>query len=275
MSTEELPPEDGMFEPVSEKARNRQKRKEEKEAKQNRRNPKPIRARTPRQQDYIRSILENELTFGVGPAGVGKTYVPARLMGDQLVQKKISKIYVARPNVSKSKHRNGFLPGTAEEKTAPWLVPIYEGIKDSMSPNEFERYKREGVIEVVPFEYIQGRTFQDAGCIVDEAENLDLDDLYITLTRQGEHLNMVLCGDIQQARISDSGLAAVIEMAQTFHMESVGVIEFSEDDVVRSRQAKQWVKAFRNRETLKNSTDYGNEQEHFNSNPPSFLTRGT
>lgn len=242
------------FEPTggplgSPKAAKRKMRKEATEEKQARRMPKPIVARTPNQTLYIKSLEENELTFGIGPAGVGKTYVAARVYGAWLASGKIKKLYVARPNVSKAKHRNGFLPGDLEDKTAPWLVPIFEGLKDAMGPFAFTQFRKDKAIEEVPFEFIQGRTFKDAACIVDEAENLDLDDLYITLTRQGEGLSMALCGDIFQARIPDSGLGDVITMSIEDHHEGTGVIQFGEEDVVRSRQAAQWVKSFAKRRT--------------------------
>ncbi len=229
----------------SPKARKREADKATKEARQLRRTPKPIQARTPAQRAYIDALLADTLVMAEGPAGVGKTYVPARVFGAQLASGQIKKIYLARPNVSKAKHRNGFLPGTMEEKTAPWLVPIFEGLKDAMGVDQFERFRREKQIEEVPFEFIQGRTFKDAACIVDEAENLDLDDLYITLTRQGDGLTMVLAGDVNQCRIPDSGFAEVVNMAMA--MEDTSVIRFTEEDVVRSKQAKQWVAAFARR----------------------------
>lgn len=261
---------DEIFEELSEKALRRKQRKEAKTAKQASRMPKPIQARTPRQKAYIRSLKTYSLTIAVGPAGSGKSFVPARVFGEMLVRKDIEKLYVARPNIAKPKHRMGYLPGTAEEKTAPWLIPIFEGLRDSMAKSEFERFRREKVIEEVPYEHIQGRTFRDAACIVDEAENLDLDDLYITLTRQGEDLSMVLCGDIAQARIPDSGLAHVIEMARMPHMSDIGIIEFTEDDIVRSTQAKQWAKAFKDRENLIRPNDCGNDQVEYTL--PRFLT---
>ena len=196
------------------------------------------------------------------------TYVPARVYAEQLLKGEIEKLYVARPNVAKPKHRMGYLPGSAEEKTAPWLVPIMEGVRDSMGSSDFQRLKHEKKIEEVPYEFIQGRTFRNAACIVDEAENLDLDDLYITLTRQGEDLSMVLCGDIYQARIRDSGLAQVIQMAKAPWMESVGIIEFDEDDIVRSNQARQWAKAFRNHQTLNFTTEHATDQGEL----PAFIT---
>jgi phosphate starvation-inducible protein PhoH and related proteins len=268
--------------PVSIKAAKRKLRKAEKEVKQFRRTPKPIEPRNDNQRLYIDSLENNELTFAIGPAGVGKTYVPSRLFGQWLVSGKIEKLYIARPNVAKAKHRNGFLPGTLEEKTAPWLVPIFDGLKDAMGPAEFDKFRKEKKIEEVPFEFIQGRTLRPSegsnkgvACIIDEAENLDLDDLYITLTRQGEDLTMVLCGDIYQARIHDSGLATVVKMAGRPDMESVDIIEFTEDDVTRSRQTRQWVKAFRahwGHANLPKDADCDtNVIEIFRADPPQFL----
>lgn len=260
-------------EETSAKAARRQQRKAAKAERTAKRHPKPIEPRTYNQALYVTSLTENELTFATGPAGVGKTYVPSRVYGGMLASGQIQKLYVARPNVAKQKHRMGFLPGSAEEKTAPWLVPILEGVKDSMSPSDFTRFRQEKRIEEVPYEFIQGRTFKDAACIVDEAENLDLDDLYITLTRQGENLRMVLCGDIEQARIKNSGLAYVVRMAKMPHMRSVGVVEFGEEDVVRSRQAAQWVKAF-NRFRLSDVPNCDkDENEDFVENLPTFLRK--
>lgn len=242
---------------ISKKAEKRQAGKAEKEVRQLMRTPKPLVPRNEKQASYIEAITENELTFGIGPAGVGKTYVAARIFGEWLAAGKITKIYAARPPVAKAKHRQGFLPGDQKEKTEPWLTPIYEGVRDAMGASAFENAKKNNLIEVVPFEFIQGRTFRsDTGsvkgvaCIVDEAENLDIEDMYITLTRQGDGLHMVMCGDINQARIPDSGLADVVHMSQEDVHESSAVIVFTEDEVVRSRQAAQWVKSFAKRPHL-------------------------
>jgi phosphate starvation-inducible PhoH-like protein len=272
MADEALLVEAKPTEELSSKATRRAKRKADKMVRATKRNPKPIEARTYNQSLYITSLTENELTFSCGPAGVGKTYIPSRVYGGMLASGQIKKLYLARPNVAKKKHQNGFLPGTLEDKTAPWLIPIMEGIKDSMSPSEFDRFRREKMIEEVPYEFMQGRTFSDAACIIDEAENLDMDDLYITLTRQGDNLNMAVCGDINQARIPDSGLAYVVEMAKLPFMQSVGVVEFTEEDVVRSRQAAQWVKAF-NRVRLSETANCGKQEGNGfgEQHAPSFL----
>lgn len=258
---------------TSPKATRRQQRKAEKERRQGKRSPQRLEARTEHQAQYIEHLRKKELTFGIGPAGVGKTYVPARVYGEMLANGSIDKIYVARPNVAKAKHRMGYLPGTMEDKTAPWLVPIFEGLRDAMGSAEFERARREKKIEEVPYEFMQGRTFRDAACIVDEAENLDLDDLYITLTRQGEDLRMVLCGDPRQARISNSGLLKVVQMAQAPWMEEVAVVEFGEDDVVRSRQARQWVMAFNRMNLFDGDNCAKDETESFKENLPTMLRK--
>ncbi len=244
------------------------------EARNARRHPQPNGPLVPRseaQELYIESLETNTLTFGIGSFGVGKTYIPARVFGDWIARGDIKKLYVARPNVSKKQHENGFLPGTLEDKTAPWLVPIFEGLQDAVGRAKFEKLRKEKIIEEVPFEYIQGRTFKDAACIVDEAENLDLDDLYILLGRQGDNLSMCLAGDVKQARIRNSGLAKVVEMAQDPDMEGNGIITFTSDDVVRSAQAKQWAKAFE-KEFAKYTADAVTDPEGFGGgNTPSFL----
>lgn len=257
----------------SEKATRRKARKKDKETRQSRRNPKPIEPRSRAQAQYIKSLHTNSLTFGIGPAGTGKTFVPSRVFGQMLIRREIERICISRPPVARSKHRMGFLPGDAEEKTAPWLIPVFEGLKESMAPAEFDRLRRENRIEVVPFEFMQGRTFKNAAWIVDEAENLDLDDLYITLTRQGENLRTCISGDFKQARINNSGLWDVVNMAQSSDIEDTGVVVFGEEDVVRSLQAKQWVKAF-NRLNLFDVTNCDmNGVQDFQENPPGFLRK--
>jgi phosphate starvation-inducible protein PhoH and related proteins len=245
--------------PQSVKATNRKARKQAKEEAHRARDPMtPIQPRTRMHAVYIDSLTENELTFGIGPAGAGKTYVPARVYGEMMISGEIKKLYLARPPVAKNAHKQGYLPGDEKAKTAPWLIPIFEGLKEAMGKQRFGAALEDGSIEIVAYEFIQGRTFKDkdgAACIIDEAENLDLDDLYITLTRQGENLRMVLCGDIYQSRIRNSGLKKVVEMVGQYDMESTEVVEFTHEDVVRSRQAKQWARAFHCHRNLHSESD--------------------
>ena len=261
--------------PVSEKAKARALRKLNKEKRQAKRTPKPLKPRNANQARYIQSLRDNALTIGLGPAGVGKTYVPARIFGAMLMDGEVDMIYCARPNISKPQHRIGFLPGTAKEKCAPWMVPIFDGLRDAMSPSKFADAERGGIIKEVPFEFMQGRTFKNCAVIIDEAENCDLDDLYITLTRQGGNCQMVVCGDPIQSRIPRSGLVQIAEMASYSYMEDMGVIYFTHDDVVRSNQARQWVKAFADRDAQIHLQDAPDRvttgPRDFYQHPPEFL----
>ncbi len=261
--------------PISEKAHKRSMRKRQKEGKQNRRNPKPVQPRSRNQSRYIKSLRTNELTIAVGPAGVGKTYLPARVYGEMLMAGEIDVIYCARPNISKPQHRQGFLPGNMKEKNAPWMIPIFDGLRDAMSPSKFVDAERNGMIKEVPFEFMQGRTFSNCAAIVDEAENCDVDDLYITLTRQGENCFMAISGDLLQSRIHNNGLATIVEMTDYEYMKRVGVIEFTAEDVVRSAQARQWVKAFGDRIQANSLHAMGNRDmskpKDFYTHPPNFL----
>lgn len=261
--------------PISEKALARNIRKRQKEKKQSRRNPKPVQPRSKNQSRYIKSLRMNELTLAVGPAGVGKTYLPARVYGEMLMAGEIDMIYCARPNISKPQHRQGFLPGSSKEKNAPWMIPIFDGLRDAMSPSKFADAERNGMIREVPFEHMQGRTFRDCAAIIDEAENCDIDDLYITLTRQGNNCFMSISGDLLQSRIHNSGLAAIVAMTNHEYMRRVGVIEFTEEDVVRSAQARQWVKAFGDRTRANNLRTQDNrgmsKTKDFYTDPPNFL----
>jgi phosphate starvation-inducible PhoH-like protein len=261
--------------PISEKAHKRSIRRRQKEEKQHKRSPKPVQPRNKNQSRYIKSLRANELTIAVGPAGVGKTYLPARVYGEMLMAGEIDVIYCARPNISKPQHRQGFLPGGLKEKNAPWMVPIYDGLRDAMSPAKFASAERNGMILEVPFEHMQGRTFRNCAAIIDEAENCDLDDLYITLTRQGDNCFMAMSGDLLQARIHNSGLGHIVKMADYDYMKRVGIVEFTAEDVVRSAQARMWVKAFADRASGNNLHESANRDmsgpEDFYKKPPKFL----
>lgn len=224
------------------KAQKRQVKTDERKTRTLARTPKPVTPKNDEQELYKKLLETCSLVIASGPPGSGKTYLASRVYARMLLDGKIEKVYVARPNVSKPKHRMGFLPGGIAEKSAPWMAPVFEAMKDEMGATRFETEKKAGNIEEVPFEFIQGRTLKNAAAIIDEVENLDFDDFYITLTRQGDNLYMAMCGDVLQARIPDTGLPDVIKMAKHPDMEDIGIIEFTK--VVRSKQAEQWVRAF-------------------------------
>lgn len=205
--------------------------------------PKPLVALSVRQQDLIDCLRSGESAFAIGGAGTGKTYVPARIAAQKLLAGEIDKIIVARPTVSKPKHAQGFLPGKLDAKLAPWLIPVMDGLRAEVSGALIDKWTQEGRFEIASFEHMRGRTFRDCFVILDEAQNCDYGDLRLFLTRIGENAQVVVTGDMDQIDIHDTGLERVVDMCES-HDLPMDIIEFTDEDVVRSQFAKAWVKAF-------------------------------
>lgn len=205
---------------------------------------KPLIARNEIQQDMIDAMEESSQIFAIGPAGTGKTYVAARWAMNQLVSGNTSRIVISRPTVTKNKHRQGFLPGNEKEKIEPWLIPIVSAFKEGVSSETVAKMTRDGRIEYLSFETMRGRSIKDSVLILDEAQNCDFGDLRMFLTRIGENSKVIICGDPDQVDINDSGLKDVLDMIEDYDL-SPDIIEFTEDDVVRSGIASEWVKAFK------------------------------
>lgn len=203
-----------------------------------------LQPRTERQAEYLKALETNDQVFVIGPAGTGKTYIAARWALRQVLDRRKERVVIARPTVSNSRHKLGFRPGNQDEKVADWLVPLMDGFKDEASKATVEKMKRAGQIEFAAFETLRGRTFRDAVVILDEAENCTLGDLKLFLTRIGEGTQVIVDGDLEQVGdIPDSGFEEVINMIEDYDL-SAEIIEFEEEDVVRSRTAKEWVRAF-------------------------------
>lgn len=228
---------------VSTKAENRKARKEAKKTKQLARTPKPVKARTESQQDYLDAMETSTQVFGVGPAGVGKTYLAARRAARKLKDGDVGKIYIARATITPRRHQMGFLPGGEESKMKPWMVPLVEAMIEEVGKAEVDKHMRDKTIEVVPFAFMRGRTFKDAIVIVDEAQNLCLEDFKLLLTRQGEECQYLINGDPYQSDIPDSGLMTVVNMVTRFNLDAE-IVTFSSADVERSHHAREWVMAF-------------------------------
>lgn len=220
-----------------------QKRKKRKKARTPTR--QPLEPLNETQAKYFDSLTDPEVTqiFAVGAAGTGKTYIPARFAIQSLMSSKISKIYLARPTVSSPRHQLGFLPGDMKKKLAPWLVPLLDAFKEEVSAHQLDQLMQQGKIEFISFEHLRGRTLSDCFLILDEAQNCCFADMKLMLTRKGENSIFVVAGDPSQADISDSGLDAIINIINTQDL-SPDIIIFDENDVVRSVDAKEWVKAF-------------------------------
>ena len=226
---------------ASPKANKREAKKAEKEA----RRPKALEARTPRQKQLIQDLNSYPVVMALGPAGSGKTYVASRHALTRLLHNDIEKIVIARPTVSAQRHRMGFLPGTADQKMKPWLVPIIDAFKDGTSASEIEKLMTNKTVEVLPFEHMRGRTIKNGVFLLDEAQNCTFGDLEMFMTRVGENCQIIICGDPDQSDIGkDSGLSDIALMVER-HGLNAGVITFTEDDVVRSVTAREWVMAFK------------------------------
>ncbi len=179
----------------------------------------------------------------LGPAGTGKTYVTATYASDLYTTKQIDKIVITRPHVSVGRDI-GFLPGTLEEKTYPWALPVLDVLVRHMGRGSVDTGIKNGNIEMAPLALMRGRSFENAFVIVDETQNITTHELKMLLTRVGEGSKIVLNGDVQQSDLKEAdGLSKIIHLAKK-HMLDVPIVEFGIEDIVRSDICAEWVKVF-------------------------------
>jgi phosphate starvation-inducible PhoH-like protein len=200
-------------------------------------------AKTPGQEALIKALKENSQVIVMGPAGTGKTYVTATYAADLYTLKEIDKIVITRPHVAVGKDV-GFLPGTLEEKTYPWALPVIDVLTKHLGKGAVETGIKNNNIEMAPLALMRGRSFEGSFIIVDEAQNITTPELKMLLTRVGEDSTIVLNGDIQQSDLKEQdGLSKIIHLAKK-HLLPVPVIEFTVDDIIRSDICAMWVKTF-------------------------------
>ena len=199
--------------------------------------------RTDNQKLLIDALKDYSQVFILGPAGTGKTYVTATYAADLYTLKEIDKIVITRPHIAVGKDI-GFLPGTLEEKTYPWALPVLDVLQKHLGKGAVETGIKNDNIEMAPLALMRGRSFDNAFIIVDEAQNITTHELKMLLTRVGEGSTIVLNGDVQQSDLKEAdGLSKVIHLAKK-HMLPVPIIEFGVEDIVRSDICAQWVKVF-------------------------------
>jgi len=199
--------------------------------------------KTDTQGKLIAALTGGNQVFILGPAGTGKTYVTATFAADLYITKEIDKIVITRPHVTVGKDI-GYLPGTLEEKTYPWALPVLDVLIKHLGKGAVETGIKNGNIEMAPLALMRGRSFDNSFIIVDETQNITTHELKMLLTRVGEGSKIVLNGDVQQSDLPNGdGLSKVIHLAKK-HMLPVPVIEFGIDDIVRSDICAQWVKIF-------------------------------
>lgn len=200
-------------------------------------------AKTAGQEAFIKALKESSQIIVMGPAGTGKTYVTATYAADLYITKVIDKIVITRPHVAVGKDV-GYLPGTLEEKTYPWALPVIDVLTKHLGKGAVETGIKNNNIEMAPLALMRGRSFDDAFIIVDEAQNITTAELKMLLTRVGEGSTIVLNGDIQQSDLKEQdGLTKIIHLAKK-HMLPVPIIEFTVDDIIRSDICAMWVKTF-------------------------------
>ena len=197
------------------------------------------------QESYVLKLLDDskDIVFGIGPAGTGKTYVTATYAADCYTLKQIDRIVITRPHVSVGKDI-GFLPGSLEEKTYPWALPVLDVLQKHLGKGVVDTGIKNGNIEMAPLALMRGRSFDNAFIIVDETQNITIHELKMLLTRVGEGSTIVLNGDVQQSDLKEAdGLSKTIHLVKKY-MLPVPVIEFGVDDIVRSDICAEWVKVF-------------------------------
>ncbi|MDR1895365.1 MAG: PhoH family protein [Prevotellaceae bacterium] len=209
-------------------------------------NGKVIKARTGNQQRLVELYETNDLLFGIGPAGSGKTYTAIALAVRALKNKEVKRIILTRPAVEAGE-RLGFLPGDMKEKLDPYLQPLYDALNDMIPVKKLQSFMEDGTVQIAPLAYMRGRTLDNAFVILDEAQNTTLSQIKMFLTRMGNNAKFIVTGDITQIdlpRISDSGLIKAAELLKD--IKGIAFVEFDVTDIVRHRLVKQIVKAFEN-----------------------------
>jgi phosphate starvation-inducible PhoH-like protein len=205
---------------------------------------KPIKARNRTQQDMVKAYFDNDLVFAVGPAGTGKTYVAIALAVRALKNREIKRIILTRPAVEAGE-RLGFLPGDLKDKLDPYLQPLYDALGDMIPAKKLQDFMVEGTIQIAPLAYMRGRTLDRACVILDEAQNTNLGQLKMFLTRMGSNAKFIVTGDASQVdlpRKEDSGLLKGISMLEG--IKGIATIRFTNEDIVRHPLVTKIVKAF-------------------------------
>ena len=208
-------------------------------------NGKPYKCKTYNQYKFIKLVKSNDLVFAIGPAGTGKTFIAVLLAVNALKKGLVNKIIITRPAVEAGESL-GFLPGDLKEKIDPYLMPIYDSLDAILGKEQKDKYLEKGIIEVMPLAYMRGRTLDEAFIILDEAQNTTDRQMLMFLTRLGFSSKMIVNGDITQIDLNiaknSSGLVSAVNKLKG--IENIGIIEFSNDDVVRNPLVQKIIEKF-------------------------------
>jgi phosphate starvation-inducible PhoH-like protein len=203
-----------------------------------------IRPRTDGQARYVRAMQENDLTFCIGPAGTGKTFLAVGMAVSMLRQGQVKRIVLVRPAVEAGE-RLGFLPGDIVAKVNPYLRPLFDALNDMLEPEQVKRYMENDIIEIVPLAYMRGRTLNQAVIILDEGQNTTVPQMKMFLTRMGNGSKIIVTGDVTQVDLPRQMRSGLIDATHRLRdMEQIAIIYLDEHDIVRHPLVQQIVRAY-------------------------------
>jgi phosphate starvation-inducible PhoH-like protein len=212
---------------------------------------KVIEPSTKGQLKYVETMLANDLTFCIGPAGTGKTYLAVAIAVSTLRKKQIRKIVLARPAVEAGE-RLGFLPGDLQAKVNPYLRPLFDALEDMMDFDQMRKFMELDIIEIIPLAFMRGRTLNEATIICDEAQNTSVLQMLMVLTRLGHGSKMIVTGDITQIDLDSGQKSGMVEAIATLRrIKGIGFAELTQKDIVRHRLVQNIVRAYKKRAKIK------------------------
>jgi phosphate starvation-inducible protein PhoH and related proteins len=214
----------------------------------------PVIARTQGQKQYVEAIRKHDITFGLGPAGTGKTYLAVALAVEALKQEKVRRIVLTRPAVEAGEAL-GFLPGDLTEKILPYLRPLYDALADMLDAEETQKFMDRGIIEIAPLAYMRGRTLSSSFVILDEAQNTTTEQMFMFLTRLGADSKCVVTGDATQIDLPRNKRSGLLEAIDALHgIDGLAFHTFEESDVVRHPLVQRIIRAYRQHRHLDDET---------------------
>jgi phosphate starvation-inducible PhoH-like protein len=203
-----------------------------------------VNPRSANQKKYVEAIEQNDMTFGIGPAGTGKTYLAVAMAASALMAKKVERIILVRPAVEAGE-RLGFLPGSLQEKVDPYLRPLYDALYDLLEKDRVDKLLEKGIIEVAPLAFMRGRTLSNAFIIMDEAQNTTNEQMKMFVTRLGMNSKAVITGDLTQIDLPNPKRSGLLEALGVLDgVEGVGFCHFEDKDVVRHNLVQRIVRAY-------------------------------
>ncbi len=207
-------------------------------------NGKPVAPRSANQQSLVDSVAKNDLTFALGPAGTGKTYIAIALAVKALKNREVRKIILSRPAVEAGE-KLGFLPGDMKDKIDPYLQPLYDALEDMIPAVKLKEYMDTNVIQIAPLAFMRGRTLNDAVIVLDEAQNTTTHQIKMFLTRLGINAKMIITGDITQIDLPRSTVSGLVQALKVLNgVPGVGMVEFGKKDIVRHQLVQRIVEAY-------------------------------